>query len=202
MLLIGTKLNSKHSWHGSPGTSLLTLLHQHMIGFFLGDTKVYRVPLNHLICFMVLTECQSFTILFLQDIVLNTLKCIGIFYIIYYCIGSLVFGIFKLQHFDGKIPFDFNMWVDYQECCQIYSAEKLGMYWGCKSTTIRNNTLEMLWWGIYLNCLIMQTAFPACIIFDFYICNISLIFKKVLNCSIQICAADNICNQPDRYYIL
>ncbi|XP_014668578.1 PREDICTED: transmembrane protein 244-like isoform X1 [Priapulus caudatus] len=59
------------------------------------------------------------------EISLNVVKCLGAFYIIYYCVGSLAFGAYSLQHFDGKIPFDFNTWVDYMECCKGYTSSEL-----------------------------------------------------------------------------
>ncbi|CAL8247198.1 unnamed protein product [Lota lota] len=43
-----------------------------------------------------------------KTVLIHLLLCLVIFYSLYYMIGSVCFGIFKLDHFDGLIPFDFK----------------------------------------------------------------------------------------------
>ncbi|XP_051892157.1 transmembrane protein 244-like isoform X2 [Pristis pectinata] len=43
-----------------------------------------------------------------KTVLLNLLECLLIFYILYYMIGSVCFGAFRLDSFDGLIPFDFK----------------------------------------------------------------------------------------------
>ncbi|XP_069751361.1 putative transmembrane protein 244 isoform X5 [Narcine bancroftii] len=43
-----------------------------------------------------------------MTVLLNLLKCLVIFYTLYYMIASICFGTFKLDLFDGLIPFDFK----------------------------------------------------------------------------------------------
>ncbi|CAH1772432.1 unnamed protein product [Owenia fusiformis] len=59
------------------------------------------------------------------DIVVNLLKCLFTFYCIYYIAGSICFGAFRLEIFDGKIPFDFKSWIDFTLCCTSYSSQQL-----------------------------------------------------------------------------
>ncbi|XP_041358079.1 transmembrane protein 244-like isoform X4 [Gigantopelta aegis] len=60
-----------------------------------------------------------------QEILFNLLKCLGVFYAVYYAVGSLCFAGFKLQFFDGKIPFDFLSWIDLSLCCVKYTSEQI-----------------------------------------------------------------------------
>ncbi|XP_043573271.1 transmembrane protein 244-like isoform X3 [Chiloscyllium plagiosum] len=41
-------------------------------------------------------------------VLLNLLQCLLVFYTLYYMIGSVCFGAFRLNSFDGLIPFDFK----------------------------------------------------------------------------------------------
>ncbi|KAM9782823.1 putative transmembrane protein 244 [Neosynchiropus ocellatus] len=41
-------------------------------------------------------------------VLLNLLLCLLIFYCLFYMIGSVCFGVFRLDKFDGLIPFDFK----------------------------------------------------------------------------------------------
>ncbi|XP_038652298.1 transmembrane protein 244-like isoform X2 [Scyliorhinus canicula] len=43
-----------------------------------------------------------------KTVLLNLLQCLLIFYTLYYMIGSICFGAFRLDSFDGLIPFDFK----------------------------------------------------------------------------------------------
>ncbi|XP_028675120.1 transmembrane protein 244-like [Erpetoichthys calabaricus] len=43
-----------------------------------------------------------------KTVFLHLLLCLVIFYTTYYMIGSICFGAFRLDHFDGLIPFDFK----------------------------------------------------------------------------------------------
>ncbi|XP_007893005.2 transmembrane protein 244 [Callorhinchus milii] len=43
-----------------------------------------------------------------KTVILNLLLCLLIFYTLYYMIGSVCFGAFRLDSFDGLIPFDFK----------------------------------------------------------------------------------------------
>uniref|UniRef100_A0A7N8Y1J6 Transmembrane protein 244-like n=1 Tax=Mastacembelus armatus TaxID=205130 RepID=A0A7N8Y1J6_9TELE len=43
-----------------------------------------------------------------KTVLLNLLLCLVIFYSLFYMIGSVCFGAFRLDHFDGLIPFDFK----------------------------------------------------------------------------------------------
>uniref|UniRef100_A0AAX7SLY6 Transmembrane protein 244 n=1 Tax=Astatotilapia calliptera TaxID=8154 RepID=A0AAX7SLY6_ASTCA len=43
-----------------------------------------------------------------KTVLLNLLLCLLIFYSLFYMIGSVCFGAFRLDHFDGLIPFDFK----------------------------------------------------------------------------------------------
>ncbi|KAF0045388.1 hypothetical protein F2P81_001917 [Scophthalmus maximus] len=43
-----------------------------------------------------------------KAVLLNLLQCLLIFYSLFYMIGSVCFGAFRLDHFDGLIPFDFK----------------------------------------------------------------------------------------------
>ncbi|XP_061920154.1 putative transmembrane protein 244 isoform X1 [Entelurus aequoreus] len=43
-----------------------------------------------------------------KTVVSNLLLCLLIFYSLFYMIGSVCFGVFRLDHFDGLIPFDFR----------------------------------------------------------------------------------------------
>ncbi|XP_064606320.1 putative transmembrane protein 244 [Liolophura sinensis] len=50
-------------------------------------------------------------------VTLTILKCLVVFYSSYYVVGSICFASFRLQKFDGKIPFDFHNWIDLGGCC-------------------------------------------------------------------------------------
>ncbi|NP_001154131.1 CF191 protein [Oncorhynchus mykiss] len=43
-----------------------------------------------------------------RTVLVHLLLCLVIFYSLYYMIGSVCFGAFRLDHFDGLIPFDFK----------------------------------------------------------------------------------------------
>ncbi|XP_016893716.1 transmembrane protein 244-like isoform X2 [Cynoglossus semilaevis] len=43
-----------------------------------------------------------------KTVLLNLLLCLLIFYSLFYMIGSVCFGAFRMDHFDGLIPFDFK----------------------------------------------------------------------------------------------
>ncbi|XP_041068873.1 transmembrane protein 244-like isoform X2 [Carcharodon carcharias] len=43
-----------------------------------------------------------------KTVLLNLLQCLLVFYALYYMIGSIFFGAFRLDSFDGLIPFDFK----------------------------------------------------------------------------------------------
>ncbi|XP_040020756.1 putative transmembrane protein 244 isoform X1 [Gasterosteus aculeatus] len=43
-----------------------------------------------------------------KTVLSNLLLCLLIFYALFYMIGSVCFGAFRLDHFDGLIPFDFK----------------------------------------------------------------------------------------------
>uniref|UniRef100_UPI00398F894C putative transmembrane protein 244 n=1 Tax=Pristiophorus japonicus TaxID=55135 RepID=UPI00398F894C len=43
-----------------------------------------------------------------KTVLLNLLQCLLVFYTLYYMIGSVCFGAFRLDSFDGLIPFDFK----------------------------------------------------------------------------------------------
>uniref|UniRef100_A0AAY5KKD4 Transmembrane protein 244 n=1 Tax=Esox lucius TaxID=8010 RepID=A0AAY5KKD4_ESOLU len=43
-----------------------------------------------------------------RTVLVHLLLCLVIFYSVYYMIGSVCFGAFRLEHFDGLIPFDFK----------------------------------------------------------------------------------------------
>ncbi|KAM8870859.1 putative transmembrane protein 244 isoform 1-T2 [Spinachia spinachia] len=43
-----------------------------------------------------------------KTVLSNLLLCLVIFYSLFYMIGSVCFGAFRLDHFDGLIPFDFK----------------------------------------------------------------------------------------------
>ncbi|XP_029426780.1 transmembrane protein 244 isoform X2 [Rhinatrema bivittatum] len=43
-----------------------------------------------------------------KTVLLHLLLCLVIFYTLYYMIGSVCFGAFRLDTFDGLIPFDFK----------------------------------------------------------------------------------------------
>ncbi|KAK6474540.1 transmembrane protein 244-like [Huso huso] len=43
-----------------------------------------------------------------KTVILHLLLCLAIFYTLYYMIGSVCFGAFKLDHFDRLIPFEFK----------------------------------------------------------------------------------------------
>ncbi|XP_043973158.1 transmembrane protein 244-like [Gambusia affinis] len=43
-----------------------------------------------------------------KTVLLNLLLCLLIFYSLFYMIGSVCFGAFRLDQFDGLIPFDFK----------------------------------------------------------------------------------------------
>ncbi|KAG7469155.1 hypothetical protein MATL_G00125970 [Megalops atlanticus] len=43
-----------------------------------------------------------------KTVLLHLGLCLLIFYTLYYMIGSVCFGAFRLDHFDGLIPFDFK----------------------------------------------------------------------------------------------
>nr|XP_020462868.1 transmembrane protein 244-like isoform X2 [Monopterus albus] len=43
-----------------------------------------------------------------KTVLFNLLLCVVIFYSLFYMIGSVCFGAFRLDHFDGLIPFDFK----------------------------------------------------------------------------------------------
>ncbi|KAL8584601.1 hypothetical protein ACOMHN_002331 [Nucella lapillus] len=57
-----------------------------------------------------------------QVILLNVAKCELAFYAVYYTISSLTFALYRLDRFDGKIPFDFETWVYLPDCCNTLSA--------------------------------------------------------------------------------
>ncbi|XP_076463326.1 putative transmembrane protein 244 [Babylonia areolata] len=59
-----------------------------------------------------------------QVILLNLAKCELTFYAAYYIISSLCFALYRLDHFDGKIPFDFETWLKIPDCCVHLSAEE------------------------------------------------------------------------------
>ncbi|CAG2207462.1 unnamed protein product [Mytilus edulis] len=60
-----------------------------------------------------------------KDIVFNLLKCIVTFYAVYFAVGSLAYASFSQSNFDGKIPFDFESWIDLSECCSVYKDKEL-----------------------------------------------------------------------------
>ncbi|XP_063433934.1 uncharacterized protein LOC134715582 isoform X2 [Mytilus trossulus] len=62
-----------------------------------------------------------------KDIVLNLLKCLVTFYAVYFAVGSLAYASFSQSNFDGKIPFDFESWIDLSECCSVYKDKELVM---------------------------------------------------------------------------
>ncbi|TNN75692.1 Transmembrane protein 244 [Liparis tanakae] len=43
-----------------------------------------------------------------KTVLFNLLLCLVMFYSLFYMIGSVCFGAFRLDHFDGLIPFDFK----------------------------------------------------------------------------------------------
>nr|XP_033811505.1 transmembrane protein 244 isoform X2 [Geotrypetes seraphini] len=43
-----------------------------------------------------------------KTVLLHLLLCLLIFYSVYYMVGSICFGAFRLEIFDGLIPFDFK----------------------------------------------------------------------------------------------
>ncbi|XP_077432337.1 putative transmembrane protein 244 isoform X1 [Vanacampus margaritifer] len=43
-----------------------------------------------------------------KTVFLNLLLCLLVFYSLFYMIGSVCFGAFRLDDFDGRIPFDFK----------------------------------------------------------------------------------------------
>ncbi|XP_077382080.1 putative transmembrane protein 244 [Festucalex cinctus] len=43
-----------------------------------------------------------------KTVFLNLLLCLVVFYSLFYMIGSVCFGAFRLDDFDGRIPFDFK----------------------------------------------------------------------------------------------
>ncbi|XP_057691159.1 transmembrane protein 244-like [Corythoichthys intestinalis] len=43
-----------------------------------------------------------------KTVVFNLLLCLLIFYALFYMIASVCFGAFRLDNFDGRIPFDFK----------------------------------------------------------------------------------------------
>ncbi|XP_048468833.1 transmembrane protein 244-like isoform X1 [Rhincodon typus] len=43
-----------------------------------------------------------------KTVLLNLLQCSLVFYTLYYMIGSVCFGAFRLDSFDGLLPFDFK----------------------------------------------------------------------------------------------
>ncbi|XP_010785359.1 transmembrane protein 244-like [Notothenia coriiceps] len=43
-----------------------------------------------------------------KTVFFNLLLCLVIFYSLFYMIGSVCFGAFRLDNFDGLIPFDFK----------------------------------------------------------------------------------------------
>eukprot|EP00066_Takifugu_rubripes_P014811 XP_011604077.1 PREDICTED: transmembrane protein 244-like [Takifugu rubripes] len=48
-----------------------------------------------------------------RTVFFNLLLCLLIFYSLFYMIGSVCFGAFRLDHFDGLIPFDFKTELTY-----------------------------------------------------------------------------------------
>ncbi|XP_078423479.1 putative transmembrane protein 244 isoform X1 [Cetorhinus maximus] len=46
-----------------------------------------------------------------KTVLLNLLQCLLVFYTLYYMIGSIFFAVFRLDSFDGLIPFDFKTQV-------------------------------------------------------------------------------------------
>ncbi|KAL5016533.1 hypothetical protein ScPMuIL_006122 [Solemya velum] len=44
---------------------------------------------------------------------------------VYYVVASLLFAAFRLEKFDGSIPFDFNTWINLGQCCTGYPNNQL-----------------------------------------------------------------------------
>ncbi|KPP77526.1 transmembrane protein 244-like [Scleropages formosus] len=61
----------------------------------------------------------------MSTILLHLLLCLVIFYTLYYMIGSVCFGAFRLDNFDGLIPFDFK--IELTESNSKYLVNLLSM---------------------------------------------------------------------------
>lgn len=64
--------------------------------------------------------------------------CLLAFYTIYYMIYSILFGIFRLEKFDGKLPFNFKHFLDLQRCCTYYSSYEIVSFMSLELTYFFN----------------------------------------------------------------
>uniref|UniRef100_A0A6Q2YDS7 Transmembrane protein 244 n=1 Tax=Esox lucius TaxID=8010 RepID=A0A6Q2YDS7_ESOLU len=63
-----------------------------------------------------------------RTVLVHLLLCLVIFYSVYYMIGSVCFGAFRLEHFDGLIPFDFKTEPTNLESNSKYLGEQMCMF--------------------------------------------------------------------------
>ncbi|XP_046342756.2 transmembrane protein 244-like [Haliotis rufescens] len=71
------------------------------------------------------TSCVMGARLSTKEVLLNVLKCLVIFYSLYYVVSSICFAAYRLDTFDGKIPFDFHTWIDLTQCCNNYTSKQM-----------------------------------------------------------------------------
>lgn len=104
-------------------------------------------------------------------IVFNILRSWLLLYAIYYSVGALVFAIYRLENFDGTIPFDFLTWVDLGNCCSYSSQQMVNMISMFVTFTICGAV-----YGFYIENRVWDYAVTVSILHMFACCFVMLNF--------------------------
>ncbi|XP_013413246.1 transmembrane protein 244 [Lingula anatina] len=68
------------------------------------------------------------------EILFNVIRCILVFYGVYYMVSTICFGAFKLPAFDPKSPFDFQTWIQLEKCCAFYTKREMANFISMEAT--------------------------------------------------------------------
>ncbi|KAK2145795.1 hypothetical protein LSH36_657g01041 [Paralvinella palmiformis] len=119
---------------------------------------------------------------------LNILKCIVSFYLVFYVVISLAFGAFKLSWFDVRMPFDHVTFLDFSKCCSSYTDHQLANLVSVQltyflSTWVITFFIQTQVWNVAIIITILHTILSSVVMLSFPI-NwswwVSLFFGMVL----------------------
>ncbi|XP_006631340.1 putative transmembrane protein 244 isoform X1 [Lepisosteus oculatus] len=101
-----------------------------------------------------------------KTVLLQLLLCLVIFYTVYYMIGSVCFGIFKLDHFDGLIPFDFK--TEPSESSSKYLVNLLSMELTYFSSGLLFAAVVKRWvWDYAFTVTLIHIALTSVVMLEF-----------------------------------
>ncbi|XP_072572316.1 putative transmembrane protein 244 [Paramormyrops kingsleyae] len=101
-----------------------------------------------------------------KTVVLHLILCLVIFYTLYYMIGSICFGAFRLENFDGLIPFDFK--VNPTESNSRYLVNLLSMELTFLSSGLLFAAVVRRWvWDYALTVTLLHVLLTSVVMLEF-----------------------------------